>query len=61
MVSPAFKDITSPFEKPWDLFLKANQERWLIASTAFSNHVHFDVLVATATTFLKLVQDKSEY
>ena len=56
-----FNDITSPFDKPWDLSLKADQERWLVASTASSDHVRFDVLVATATPFLELLQDKSEY
>jgi hypothetical protein len=61
MASTAFNDITSPFDKPWDLSLKADQERWLVPSTASSNHVRFDVLVATATAFLGLLQDKSEY
>ena len=56
-----FNNITSPFDKPWDLSLKADQERWLVASTASSDHVRFDVLVATATPFLELLQDKSEY
>jgi hypothetical protein len=53
-----FNDITSPFNKPWDLSLKVNQERWLIASTASSDHVCFDVSVATATAFLELLQDE---
>ena len=61
MASTAFNDITSPIDKPWDLSLKADQERWLVPSTASSNHVRFDVLVATATAFLGLLQDKSEY
>jgi hypothetical protein len=56
-----YKDITSPFDKPWDLSQKADQERWLIASKAASNHVRFDVSIATAKTFLKLLKDKSEY
>ena len=60
-MAPTFNDITSPFNKPWDLSLKADQERWLVASTASSDHVRFDVSVATATTFLELLQDKSEY
>ncbi len=51
----------SSFDKPWDLSLKADQECWLVASIASSNHVRFDVLVATATAFLELLQDKSEY
>jgi hypothetical protein len=59
--SLVYNDITSLFNKPWDLSLKANQERWLVASTASSNHVHFDVSVATAAAFLELLQDKSEY
>jgi hypothetical protein len=56
-----FNDITSPFDKPWDLSLKADQERWLIASTASSDHVRFDDSVATATAFLELLQDKCKY
>ena len=56
-----FNHITIPFNKPWDLSLKADQERWLVASTASSNHVCFDISVATATAFLELLQDKSEY
>ena len=56
-----FNDITSPFKKPWDLSLKADQECWLVGSTASSNHVRFNVLVATPTTFLELVQCKSKY
>ena len=56
-----FSNITSPFDKPWDLFLKADQERWLITLTASSDHVRFDVLVATTTAFLELLQDKREY
>ena len=59
--APAYNDITSPFDKPWDLSLKADQERWLIASTASCDHIRFDVSVATATAFLELLQDKSEY
>ena len=60
MASTAFNDITSPFDKPKDLSLKANQDCWLFALTASSNHIHFDVLMATATSFLELLQDKSE-
>jgi len=60
-MAPTFNDITSPFDKPWDLSLKADQERWLVASTASSDHIRFDVSVATATTFLELLQDKSKY
>ena len=55
----SFSDITSPFNKPWDLSLKADQERWLFASTASSDHVRFNVSVATVTVFLELLQDKS--
>ncbi len=61
MASTAFNDITSTFIKPWDLSLKADLERWLVALTASSDHLCFDVLVATATAFLELLQDKSEY
>jgi hypothetical protein len=62
MISPAFNNITSPFKKHWDLSLKANQELWLVALTVSSDHVRFGISVAsTATTFLKLVQDKSKY
>ena len=56
-----FNNITSPFDKPWDLSLKAVQERWLVVLTASSNHVCFDVLVAMATAFLELLQDKCKY
>jgi hypothetical protein len=56
-----FNNITSPFDKPWDFSLKADQERLLVAATASSDHVRFDVSVATATAFLELLQDKSEY
>jgi hypothetical protein len=58
MVSPAFNDITSPFKKPWDLSFKADQERWLVASTVSSDQIRFDVLVGTATTFLELVRQE---
>jgi len=60
-MASTFIVIMSPFDKPWDLSLKADQERWLVVSTASSDHVRFDVSVATATTFLELLQDKSEY
>jgi hypothetical protein len=56
-----YNDITSPFDKPWDLSQKADQECWLVASKAASDHVRFDVSVATAKTFLKFLKDKSEY
>jgi hypothetical protein len=59
--SVVYNDITSPFGKPWDLSQKANQERLLIASEAASDHVRFDVSVATAKQFLELLMDKSEY
>jgi len=45
----------------WDLSQKADQEHWLVASKAASDHVRFDVSVATADQFLKLLKDKSEY
>jgi hypothetical protein len=56
-----YNNIISPFNKPWDLSQKANQERWLVGSMAASNHVLFNVSVATANTFLELLKDKSEY
>jgi hypothetical protein len=56
-----FNDIMSSFDKPWDLSLKADQERWLIALTVSGDHVRFGISVATATAFLELLQDKSEY
>ncbi len=60
-MAPTFNDFTSPFNKPWDLSLKADQERWLITLTASSDDVRFNVSVAAAMTFLELLQDKSEY
>ena len=60
-MASSLNDITSPFDKPWDLSLKAGQEHWLVASTASSDHVRFDVSVAKATTFLELLQDKSKH
>jgi hypothetical protein len=56
-----YNDITSPFDKPWDLSQKADQERWLVASRAVTDHVRFDVSVATADTFMELLKDKSKY
>jgi hypothetical protein len=44
----SYNNITSPFGKPWDLSQKADQECWLIAFTAASNHVCFNVSMATA-------------
>ncbi len=40
-----YNNITSPFNKPWDLSQKADQERWLVASCATTDHVRFDVSV----------------
>jgi len=60
-MASTLNDITSPFDKHWDLSLKADQEHWLVALTASSNHVSFDVSVATAATFLELLKDKSKY
>ena len=57
----SFKCIISPFDKFWDLSQKTNQERWLVASKAASNHIRSNVSVATAEQFLKLLKDKSEY
>jgi hypothetical protein len=61
--SVVYNDISSPFDKPWDLSQKANQERWLVASKVASNHVCFKVSVAVAAAkkFIKLLKDKSEY
>ncbi len=56
-----YNNITSPFNKPWDLSQKADQERWLVASCAATDHVCFDVSVVTAKTFMELLKDKSEY
>ena len=42
----SYNCIISPFDKYWDLSQKADQERWLVASKAASDHV-FDVSVAT--------------
>jgi hypothetical protein len=61
MTTPVYNDITSPFNKPWDLSQKADQERWLIASQSASDQVYFDISVATAETFLELLKDKSDY
>ncbi len=58
---PIYNNITCPFDKPWDLSQKADQERWLVASKAASNHICFDISVATAETFLELLKDKSKY
>ncbi len=59
--APSFNCIISPFNKHWDLSLKADQECWLVASKAASDHVRFDIFVATAEQFLELLKDKSEY
>ncbi len=56
-----YNDITSLFEKPWDLSQKADQECWLVASTAASNHTCFNISVATAKTFMELLKDKNDY
>jgi hypothetical protein len=63
LTAPAmsYNDTTSPFDKPWDLSQKADQERWLVAFQAASEHVRFDVSVAMAETFMKLLKDKSKY
>ncbi len=31
-IDPIYNDITSPFDKTWDLSQKADQECWLVAS-----------------------------
>ena len=56
----SYNCIISPFDKFWDLSQKSDQERWLVASKAASDHVRFNVSVATAEQFLKLLKDKSE-
>jgi hypothetical protein len=56
-----YNDTTSPFNKPWDLSQKADQECWLVASRAATDHVCFDVPIATAETFMELLKDKSKY
>jgi hypothetical protein len=40
--------IISPFDKGYDLSVKADQERWMLAAKAPNDHVRFDVSVATA-------------
>ena len=55
MASTAFTDIMSPFNKPWDLSLKADQEPWLVVLNASSDHVRFDVSVASAMAVLELL------
>ncbi len=40
--------------------LNTNQERWRIASCAATDHVHFDVSIATGETFMELLKDKSK-
>ena len=54
-----YNNITSPFDKPWDLSLKANQVRWIAATEVYKDHKRFDVSAATAHAFIELVQDKS--
>jgi hypothetical protein len=58
---PTYNNITSSFDKPWDLSQKADQERWLVASKAACDHICFDISVTTAETFLELLKDKSKY
>ncbi len=61
MTTPIYNNITSPFNKPWDLSQKADQECWLVNSQSASDHVHFDISVATAKRFLELLKGKSDY
>jgi hypothetical protein len=61
LTAPSFTCIISPFDKHWDLSLKADQKRWLVTSKAASDHVCFNISVATAEQFLELLKDKSEY
>ena len=58
--TPSFNCIISPFDF-WDLSQKSDQERWLVASKAASDHVCFDVFETTTKQFLELIKDKSEY
>ena len=60
-LSPTFNCIISPLDKFWDLSQKSDQECWLVASKAASDHVHFDVSSATTEKFLELLKDTSEY
>ncbi len=41
--SIVYNDITSPFDKPWDLSLKSDQARWIAATKADKDHKRFDV------------------
>ena len=59
--TPTFNCIISPLDKFWDLSQKSDQECWLVASKAASDHVHFDVSAATTEQFLELLKDTSEY
>ena len=53
--------IISPFDKGYDLSVKADQERWMLAAKAPNDHVRFDVSVATADLFMELIKDKSKF
>jgi hypothetical protein len=55
MTTPIYSNITSPFDKPWDLSQKADQERWLVASQSASDHIRFNICVTTAKAFLELL------
>ena len=59
--STTYNCIISPFDKGYDLSVKADQERWLLATKAPNDHVRFDVSVATADQFMELLKDKSEF
>ncbi len=61
VLTALYNNITSPFDKPWDLSQKADQEHWLVASRAATDHVRFNVAVATTKMFMKLLKDKSKY
>ena len=47
-----YNNIISPFNKPWDLSLKAYQARWIAATKANKDHKRFDISVATAHAFI---------
>jgi hypothetical protein len=56
-----YNNITSLFDKSWDLSQKADQSRWMVVTKADKDHKRFDVSVATTQTFMELVQDKGKF
>ncbi len=60
--SPAvytYHDITDLNNKPWDFLTRADQARWVIASSADTNHKRIDVSVNTALLLMDLFEDKA--